>query len=179
MLTTQKTILIVVDVQGKLAQLMYQRELLFENLKKLIKGIRVLEIPILRLEQNPAGLGPTTPEIAELMPDNTPISKMSFSACATAEFMAALTAANRDQVLIAGIEAHICVYQTAMDLLKRSYAVQVITDAVSSRTPGNKEIALVKMRDAGVGMTSVEMALFELLGVAEGPAFKEIAKIVK
>jgi len=179
MLTTEKTVLIIVDVQGKLAQVIHQREFLFENLKKLIKGIRVLKIPILWLEQNPSGLGPTTAEIAELMSGVTPISKMTFNACATAEFMAALTATNRKQILIAGIEAHICVYQTALDLLKRSYAVQVVADAVSSRTLQNKEIALMKMRDAGVGMTSVEMALFELLKVAEGQSFKEIAKIVK
>jgi nicotinamidase-related amidase len=179
MLKTEKTALIVVDVQGKLAQVMVNREFLFENLKKLIKGIRVLKIPILWLEQNPAGLGPTLPEIAELMPGIKPISKMSFSACGNPEFMRALNAVNRTQVLVVGIEAHICVYQTAVDLLKLSYEVEVVTDAVSSRTLENKEVGLMKMRDAGVRLTSVETALFELLGVAEGPSFKEIAKIVK
>lgn len=179
MLRTEKTVMILVDVQGKLAQVMHNREFLFESLKKLIKGIRALEIPILWLEQNPVGLGPTTPEIAELMPHIKPISKMSFSACATPEFMEALNTADRTQALIAGIETHICVYQTAVDLLERSYEVQVVADAVASRTPENKEIGLMKIRDAGVGLTSVEMALFELLGVAEGKVFKEIAKIVK
>lgn len=139
----------------------------------------MLNIPILRLEQNPAGLGPTLPEIAELMPDITPIGKMSFSACGNPAFMQALKAADRSQLLLVGIEAHICVYQTAIDLLKRSYEVQVVADAVSSRTVENREVALMKMRDSGVGLTSVEMALFELLGVAEGRQFKEIAKIVK
>jgi nicotinamidase-related amidase len=179
MLATGKTGLVLIDVQGKLAQMMHNREFLFENLKKLIRGMRVLRIPILWLEQNPAGLGPTLPEIAELMPDLTPISKMSFSACGTPEFMQALKAADRPQILLAGIEAHICVYQTAIDLLTLSYEVQVVTDAVSSRTPENKEVGLMKMKDAGVGQTSVEMALFEMLGVAEGPSFKEIVKIVK
>jgi nicotinamidase-related amidase len=179
MLTPDKTGLVVIDVQGKLAQVMHNREFLVENLKKLIKGVRVLNIPILWLEQNPAGLGPTLPEIAELMPDITPIGKMSFSACGNPAFMEALEAADRTQLLLVGIEAHICVYQTAIDLLKRSYEVQVVADAVSSRTAENREIALMKMRDSGVGLTSVEMALFELLGVAEGRQFKEIAKIVK
>ncbi|MFH0725430.1 MAG: hydrolase [Pseudomonadota bacterium] len=179
MLTPDKTGLVVIDVQGKLAQVMHNREFLFENLKKLIKGVRVLKIPILWLEQNPAGLGPTLPEIAGLMPDITPISKMSFSACGNPAFMQSLEAADRAQLLLVGIEAHICVYQTAIDLLKRSYEVQVVADAVSSRTVENREVALMKMRDSGVGLTSVEMALFELLGVAEGRQFKEIAKIVK
>ena len=179
MLKAEKTVLIVVDVQGKLAQLMYEKQTLFENLRKIIKGIQVLGIPILWVEQNPEGLGPTIPEITELLAGIKPISKSSFSSCRNERFIQKLRAANRNQILIVGIEAHVCVYQTAVDLVDFGYEVEVVTDAVSSRTIENKKVALQKMRDTGVSLTSTEMALFELLGVAEGEQFREILKIVK
>ena len=171
--------LIVVDIQGNLAHLMHMKEILFKNVQKLIKGIQILGVPILWLEQNPRGLGPTIPEIADLLSNIQPISKMSFSGCRNDRFMQALEALNRKQVLIAGIEAHVCVYQTAVDLVDLGYEVQVVTDAVSSRNVEDKEIGLQKMRCAGVSLTSVETALFELLKVAEGEQFREIIKIVK
>jgi nicotinamidase-related amidase len=179
MLKMEDTTLLIIDVQGKLAHLMHDRQLLFENLQKLIKGIRVLGLPILWVEQNPVGLGPTIPEIADLITGIAPISKMSFSSCRNDRFVQALTALNRKQVLVAGIETHICVYQTAAGLVDMGYAVQVVADAVSSRSPQNKAIGLQKMSDAGAGVTSVETALFELLQVAEGAAFKEILRIVR
>ena len=179
MLKSKKTALIIVDVQGKLAQLMDAKETLFENLQKIIKGIQALGIPILWLEQNPEGLGSTIPEVSELLASIEPISKYSFSGCRNERFIHALKAANRNQFLIVGIETHVCVYQTALDLVDLGYEVEVVTDAVSSRTMDNKKVALQKMSDAGVGLTSTEMALFELLEVAEGDQFKEILKIVK
>lgn len=179
MLSIETTTLLLIDIQGKLAGLMHDKALLFNNLQKLVKGIQVLDIPILWVEQNPAGLGPTIPEVAELLPDVEPISKMSFSSCRNDRFLQALKALNRSQVLIAGIETHICVYQTAADLVDMGLEVQVVTDAVSSRTTANKAIGLQKMTDAGAVLTSVEAALFELLGVADGERFKEIIRIVK
>ena len=179
MLKSKNTALIVIDVQGKLAHMMYEKETLFENLQKIIKGILALDIPILWLEQNREGLGPTIPAVRELLTRIEPISKYSFSGGRNERFIQALKAANRSQILIIGIETHVCVYQTAMDLVDLGYEVEVVTDAVSSRTIDNKKIALQKMRDAGVGLTSTEMALFELLEVAEGKQFKEILKIVK
>jgi nicotinamidase-related amidase len=104
---------------------------------------------------------------------------MSFSSCRNDRFLQALNALNRKQVLIAGIETHVCVYQTAAELVDIGYDVQVVTDAVSSRNMENKEIGLQRMRDSGVSLTSVETALFELLKVAEGEQFREILKIVK
>lgn len=175
----ENTVLVIVDVQGNLAHLMHEKELLFKNMQNLIKGIQVLGLPILWVEQNPKGLGPTIPEIADILSDIQPIAKMSFSSCRNDGFVQAMKALNRKQVLIAGIEAHICVYQTAADLVDTGYEVQVVADAVSSRTLVNKEIGLQKMRDSGAGLTSVETALFELLKVAEGEMFKEILKIVK
>jgi nicotinamidase-related amidase len=179
MLKIENASLLIVDMQGNLAHSMYGKELLFRNVQKLIKGIQVLGIPIIWLEQNPQGLGPTIPEIADLLSDVRPISKMTFSCCQNDRFIQALKALNRRQVLIAGIEAHVCVYQTALDLVDLGYEVQVVTDAVSSRNVDNKEIGLQKMRDYGVGLTSVETALFELLKVAEGGRFRDILKIVK
>ncbi len=179
MLKMENVSLLIVDIQGNLAHAMHEKELLFKNMQKLIKGIQVLGLPILWVEQNPQGLGPTIPEIADILSNIQPISKMSFSSCRNDRFMKALRALNRKQVLIAGIEAHICVYQTAADLVALGYEVQVVSDAVSSRNPVNKEIGLQKMRDSGVSLTSVETALFELIRVAEGEQFKEILKIVK
>ena len=179
MLKIENSILLLVDIQGKLAHLMHEKELLFNNLQKLIKGVQVLGIPILWLEQNPIGLGPTIPEIADILTNAKPISKMSFSSCRNDRFLQALKNLNRQQVLIAGIETHICVYQTAADLVDMGVEVQVVTDAVSSRRLTDKEIGLQKMRDSGSSVTSVETALFELLKVAEGEPFKQILRIVK
>lgn len=179
MLAREYTILIIVDVQGKLAHLMHQKEALFENLQRIIKGAQVLGIPILWVEQNPEGLGPTIPEVAHLLPDVQPIRKLSFSCCGSDRFVEALEATKRAQVLLAGIEAHVCVYQTAVDLLGLGYDVQIVADAVSSRTAQNRQIGLVRASGAGATLTTVEMALFELLKVAKGPEFREILKIVK
>ncbi len=179
MLKIESTTLVIVDIQGHLAHLMHGKERLFKNVQKLIKGIQILGIPILWVEQNPQGLGPTIPEIADILSSIQPISKMSFSSCRNDGFLQSLNALNRKQVLIAGIEAHVCVYQTAADLVNIGYEVQVVTDAVSSRSVENKDIGLQRMKDSGVSLTSVETALFELLKVAEGEQFKEILKIVK
>ena len=179
MFTIENSVLVIVDVQGKLAQLMYQKDALFENLQKIIRGAQILQVPILWVEQNPKGLGPTIPEVAELLRDIEPISKLSFSCCANERFMQRLEALGHRQALLAGIETHICVHQTAMDLLQLGYEVQIVTDAVSSRTVENKQIGLEKIRAAGGVLTSVETALFELLRVAKGPKFKELLALVK
>ncbi|WP_020589716.1 hydrolase [Desulfobacter curvatus] len=179
MLEIENVVLLLVDIQGKLAHLMDRKELLFKNVQRLIKGVRTLDIPVLWVEQNPQGLGPTIPEIAAMLSDIQPISKMSFSSCRNDRFLKTLNDLDRKQVLISGIEAHICVYQTAVDLVDMGYEVQAVVDAVSSRSIENKEIGLQKMRDSGVSLTSVETALFELLKVAEGERFREIIRIVK
>ncbi|MBN1219792.1 MAG: hydrolase [Anaerolineae bacterium] len=180
MLNTNNTVLVVIDVQGKLAQLMYQKEELFTNLAKIIQGVQVLEIPIIWTEQVPEKLGPTLPELIDLLtPIAAPMAKSSFSCYGHPPFVAALNSLDRKQVLLTGIETHVCVYQTALDLLEAGYEVQIVTDAVSSRTQANKLVGLERMKEAGASLTSTEMALFELLQVAEGPQFKQIARIVK
>lgn len=180
MLTLDNTALIVIDVQGKLAQLMYQKEILFANLHRMIKGAQILEIPIVWTEQVPDKLGQTTPEIHRLLIETTqPISKASFSCCGHQPFMEQLRPLNRRQILLSGIETHICVYQTAIDLLEQNYEVEVVTDAVSSRSTENRQVGLMRMQEAGARLTTTEMALFELMRTAEGPKFKAIAKLVK
>jgi len=179
LLNKETAVLLVIDVQGKLAQLMHNKEALFDTLQRMIKGAKLLAMPIVWIEQNPKGLGPTIPEVAQLLKDYTPVEKHSFSCCGNTSFMESLNTVKRSQILITGIETHICVYQTVMDLLALKYEVQVVVDGVSSRTPENKQLALNKMQAAGATLTSTEMALFELLKVAEGEAFKEILKIIK
>jgi nicotinamidase-related amidase len=179
MLELDKCALVVIDIQEKLAQLMYRKEALLENAQKLIRGVQILDVPIIVTEQYPKGLGPTIREIAALFPDFKPLPKVAFSCCGDEGFQRELLAVDRRQVLICGIETHVCVYQTAVDLLASGYEVEVVADVVSSRTAENREVALQRMRDEGAGITSTEMALFDLMKVAEGPKFKEVSKIVK
>ena len=179
MLTIDNTALLVIDMQGKLAEVMHDKETLFANVQRMVQGAKTLNVPILVTEQVPEKLGATRPEIGQYLEGVEPISKSSFSCCGDEGFMTQITALNRQQILIVGIETHVCVYQTAVDLLNQDYEVQLVTDAVSSRTPENRQIGLNRIQDAGAALTSTEMVLFELLRVAEGPQFKEISKIVK
>jgi nicotinamidase-related amidase len=179
MLHIDNTVLLIVDVQEKLSKIILNREDLLASLVKVINGAQVLGVPIILTEQNPAGLGQTIPEVKLLLPDIKPVSKFSFSCCGEEVCVKQLAALKRSQILLGGIESHICVYQTAVDLVSRGYEVQVLVDCVSSRTQENKALGLEKMKEAGAGITSVETALFELMRVAEGKKFKEISKIVK
>jgi nicotinamidase-related amidase len=178
-LEIDQTLLLVVDVQTKLFAAMHEKEALLRNLQVLIKGAGILGLPIIATEQYPAGLGDTLAEVAALMPDVKPIDKMSFSCWGEKRCMEAVANSGRKQVLLAGIETHVCVYQTAMDLLDGGYGVQVVTDAVSSRTPANRDAGLQKMRDGGAGLTTIEIALFELLRTAESPNFRELSRLIK
>ncbi|MCX6013117.1 MAG: hydrolase [Chloroflexi bacterium] len=179
MFIKETTALVVIDIQEKLASVMSNKVKLIEHSLKLVKGMKVLDIPIIVTEQNPKGLGLTFPGIAEELAGNKPVIKLCFSCCDEPLFVQKIKALNRNQIVLAGIEAHVCVYQTALDLISMGYEVEVAVDCIDSRTVENKEIALRKMARAGVGLTSMEMTLFELLKVAEGARFKEILKIVK
>ena len=179
MLDRNDTALILIDLQVKLARAIHAAAELIANCVKLIRGLQALEVPILVTEQNPAGLGPTVPEAAELLAPVEPITKLSFSCCGEPAFTHALKGLGRKQLLLAGMETHVCVYQTAADLASGGYEVQIVADAVSSRDPGDKAVGLARARAAGATITSVETALFELLNVAEGDAFHRIIEIVK
>lgn len=179
-LSVSNTVLVVVDVQEKLAKVMQDRESLLVNLAKLIRGLKALRVPAMWLEQNPARMGETVPEIRELLVGQVPvISKMSFSCCGEQMFSDGLAATGCRQVLLSGIEAHVCVCQTAVDLLAAGYEVSVVADAVSSRNARDRDIALARMKDEGATLCSVEMVLFELLRTAEHPSFKDVLNIVR
>ncbi len=171
--------LVVIDVQGKLAQLMHNRDALFKSISILIQAAKILNIPILWCQQVPQALGPTVDCIRELLDGQTPIDKSSFSCWADSEFQRRFAAIDPAQAILCGIETHICVWQTAMDLNGQGIQTEVAADAVSSRTLVNKRIALKKMRQVGIGITSVEMVLFELLKTADHPSFKQIAGLIK
>jgi len=180
LLNVNNTGLIVVDFQGKLAQIVHESEKIHKKIEQLIKGVQLLELPIIWLEQYPEGLGPTTDNIKQLLEDNNqPIPKMTFSGCQTDEFKQTIEKIDIDNFLVVGVEAHICVYQTVRDLLKAGKHVEYVQDAISSRTLESKQIAISKMSLLGAFPTSVEMVLFELLKTAEHPHFREISHIIK
>ncbi len=179
MLEIQDCCLVVVDVQGKLAQLMVDKEALFKNLRILIQAAKILSLPILWCQQVPEALGPTIPEVADLLTGIEPIDKAAFSCCGQEQFSAQLNTLGKEQVLLCGIEAHVCIYQTAMDLMEGGLDVTVVADAVSSRTAQNRHIALTRLAAEGAHVSSTEMALFELLKTAQHPQFREIARLVK
>ncbi|MBU1193763.1 MAG: isochorismatase family protein [Proteobacteria bacterium] len=179
MFTIDRTVMILIDVQGKLAQIMYDRDHLFSSLQIIIQSMQILGVPVIWMEQIPKNLGNTAREISECIVDNQPIAKSSFSCCGEPEFLKAFEKTGRTQVLLTGIEAHICVFQTAYDLIHKGCEVQVVSDCVSSRTKENKDIGIHRIVQSGGQMTCVEMAVFELLGQAGGDKFKQIIKLIK
>ena len=179
MLQKEETVLVLIDIQGKLAQIVDESESVVHNIATVVQGVKALQMPILWLEQYPKGLGPTVEEISQHLTEETPIEKITFSAYQTEEFVRALEQTGRKKVLLAGIETHICVYQTAADLIANGYEVEVLADCVSSRTARNHEVGVQKMIQLGASISSVEMALFEMQQIAKGDTFKAISKLVK
>lgn len=179
LLNKDQTLLVIVDVQGKLARIVAESETMIANLEKLIQGVQLLNIPIIWLEQYPQGLGRTVPEIKQHLASLKPIEKVTFSANDNEQFVDELAKHNRNQLLITGIEAHICVYQTVAHLLAQDYEVNVVEDAISSRTIDNKRAGLEKMVSLGATKTTVEMALYEMLRSADSPYFKGVLEIIK
>jgi nicotinamidase-related amidase len=168
MVEIENCCLVVVDVQGKLAQLMWEKEKLFRNIGILIQAAKILDISIVWCQQVPDALGPTVPEIAELLEGIEPINKSAFSCCGDDQFNRRVEELGRQQVILCGIETHVCIYQTAADLLSRGFAVEE-----------NKQVGLERMAVDGANLSSVEMLLFELLKDAKHPKFRQIAKLVK
>jgi nicotinamidase-related amidase len=180
MLSKENTTLVLVDFQEKLIKAMCDKEDLIKSVEKLVRASNILGLPILWTEQNPRGLGPTIPEItSHLEGADPPHEKLAFSACGEPEFLESLKKLNRKQILLAGIESHVCVYQTAADLLEIGHEVQVVTDCTSSRTPSNRAIGWERMKLIGATLTSMETALFEMLGRAEGEEFKSMLPVIK
>jgi len=177
-LDRSRAALVVVDVQEGFRPAVLDFERVAHNVATLVRGARILGLPTLVTEQYPKGLGRTVAEVAEHL-DVTPLEKVCFSAVDAAGFTGALHEAQRDQVLLCGIETHVCVNQTAEDLIAEGVEVHVAQDAVSSRTADNRALGLHKMERSGAVTTSVETALFELLRQAGTPEFKEVQALVK
>ena len=175
-LDRERTALVVVDVQEAFRKALGNFDAVADAAGTLVQGARELGIPIVVTEQYPKGLGHTVPEVAEHLPAGlAPIEKVCFSAVAAEGF----ALGDRDQALVCGIEAHVCVNQTVLDLLDEQVKVQVAEDAVGSRTDANRQLGLHKMERAGAVLTSVETALFELLRGSDAPEFKQVQALVK
>jgi len=173
------SVIIIIDLQEKLFKVIHEKERLLENLQRLIEGSQILGVPVLLTEQNPHGLGATTPAVKLLLPDIKPIVKYSFSCCGEKNFLENLNMTQRKNIVLTGIESHICVYQSCVDLLNLGYSVHVVTDCVSSRTRENQTLGIQCMSNAGAFLTGTEMLLFELLRTAESDKLKAISRIVK
>jgi nicotinamidase-related amidase len=179
MINRNNAVLIIIDIQGNLAQVMHNKENLFTNNIRLIQGFKALKLPIVFTEQIPQKLGQTIPQIAVELDGIKAIAKESFSCCDEINFKESLEELKRSHIVLTGIETHVCVYQTALDLISSGYTVHLVADAVSSRTPENRQVGIDAMKSAGAHITSTEMVLFELLRTAADPKAKELFKIVK
>ncbi|HOE11916.1 MAG TPA: hydrolase [bacterium] len=178
-LRAASAVAIIVDIQERLIPVIQESERVIGQTLGLLNGCSVLKMPVIATEQYPKGLGPLVPEIRERIPSDLIFSKTTFSCCGSAEVMHFLSERACRQVILAGIEAHVCVLQTALDLVGHGYQVHVPFEATSSRCAKCQDIALERMRQAGVTITSVESALLEMLEDAAKPEFKEILKIIK
>lgn len=175
----ENTIGLVIDIQERLVPVMEEKELLVENCGKLIQGLQVLGVPLLVTQQYTKGLGETIPEIKSLISDFQYIEKKDFSCFDEPACSEKLVATGAKNVIICGIESHVCVLQTAIDLKEAGYVPVVVMDCISSRSFDNVDLAAERFRYEGILMTSLESVLFELTRSAGAPGFKEISKLVK
>lgn len=178
-LKKEDTIFVVVDFQEKLMPVMENKNDLEDKVCRLANAMKKLGIPHIVTQQYTKGIGETIPSIAEAIGKFTPIDKTSFSCMRNEEFAAKFEEADKDTVVICGIEAHICLQQTVLDLLTKGYKVYVPADCTSSRSSMDKLTSLDRMRDAGAVITTYESIVYELLGDAKAEEFKAISKIVK
>jgi nicotinamidase-related amidase len=169
---------LVVDVQERLTPVMWNFAPVEKYCRAMILAARELDLPVLATEQYPKGLGATHPTIREAL-GRQPLVKMHFSCGADPECTKALAATGRKQVIVVGMEAHVCVFQTVRDLLEAGYQIFVCADAVTSRQEEHRRIALEQMRDMGAVITSAETCIFDLLHVAGTAEFKKVSPLVK
>jgi nicotinamidase-related amidase len=179
MLNIRDTVLTVVDVQGKLARIVDRPEQTLQRIARLVHAADILDLAVAWTEQAPQKMGPTEESLRALLEPRRPLAKTAFSCCGDAAFVRFLQETGRRQVLLAGIEAHVCIYQTAADLLERGFEVHVAADAVSSRNPEDKTVALDRMRSEGAVVTSTEMSLLELVRDASHPAFRDVHRLIR
>ncbi|MEI7999603.1 MAG: hydrolase [Candidatus Omnitrophota bacterium] len=180
MIEIENSVLLVIDVQSKLANLMHDHDVLYHNIERFIKAFQVLQVPILWTEQAPDKIGPTVPQIHDLLfPIVKPIAKRSFSCWGSEEFVNQLRLTNRRQVVIVGIEAHVCVYQTARDLVSHGFEVFAIADGISSRSQLNCDRTLARMRQENIVVTVGEAIICDLIKTADHPKFKDVMSYIK
>jgi nicotinamidase-related amidase len=174
-------VLLIVDVQERLFNAMDadRRDETIRNIKVLAQSALRLGLPIVVTEQYPKGLGQTLPELRQLLPDARVVEKTAFSCCGADGFVDRLRATGAEEVIVAGMEAHVCVLLTALDLRGAGYHVTVAADAVCSRTRANAELGLAEARGAGVVVSSTETIVFRLLGRADTDVFREISKLLR
>lgn len=177
---SQSSQLVLIDVQSRLVQAMSDRKSLLRHCGILVNAAKLLAVPVLYTEQYPKGLGATDPVLAEPLADTTsPIEKTCFSCCGASQFNDALQANKRPQIILAGIEAHVCVLQTALELIHQGGQVFVVADATDARARENKALALDRLRQAGVVITSTESVLFEWLKDAKHEHFKSVTALIR
>lgn len=169
---------LIVDFQEKIANVMDRRDAVAQEIVRLIQGLRILDVPILITEQYRKGLGATSPLLTELLAGIEIIEKMTFSCVGQTKFWEKLRATKRRQIIVAGIETHICVLQTVLDLLANGYQVHVPISATCSRSDANRDNALHRMEHAGAILTNTESILFELLVEAGTEEFKHVRKLI-
>jgi nicotinamidase-related amidase len=177
----QQPVLVIIDVQERLFNVMdaERRDDMIRNVKILGAAARRLGVPVVVTEQYPRGLGRMLPELRTLLDGVTPIEKTAFSCCGASGFVDRLRTLDAGPVILTGIEAHVCVLLTALELLERGFRVSVVADAACSRTPANLELGLAQARQAGAVVTSTETVVFQLLGRADTDEFREISKLLR
>ncbi len=178
-ITSDDTVLLIIDIQDRLAAVMDEREMVVRNTTHLIELSKLFDIPLVLTEQYPKGLGPTVSEIRDALKEYQPIEKLTFSCCGAEGFLEAIKKTNRKKVLVTGMETHICVLQTCLDLLDEGLEVYLIADALTSRRPYDKSIALDMLREAGGMVTTTEAVLFQVLKKAGTEEFKIISRRIK
>ena len=179
LVSKEVTAAVVVDIQEKLVPHIHEHERLLENCRILISGLKALDVPLIVTEQYSKGLGPTVESIREVLGDYSPVEKMSFSCCGSEEFLSCLKLTGKKFVIVCGMEAHVCVLQTCLDLSAQGYHPILIEDCVSSRKPNDKRIAIDRMRQWGITISTYESILFELCKIAGTDTFKTISRLVK
>jgi nicotinamidase-related amidase len=178
-LDKEKTGLLIIDLQEKLMQVMGQRQRVADNIKKLVLLSKLFDFPVILTEQYPKWLGPTLPEVAESLPACQPISKLHFNCCDVDAFNHRLDSEDLRNVIVTGVESHICVFQTCVSILERGYRVHVPQDAVDSRTDENWRVGLDLMKQAGAVITSTETVIYQILKKAGTKEFKQMLKVIK
>jgi nicotinamidase-related amidase len=178
-LDINKSVLVVVDIQEKFVSAIHEADRVINNTTKLIQAANMLKIPVICTEQYPRGLGHTVDSLKEYLTEASFFEKTTFSCCHDDEILKYMNSLNKKQVIVTGIECHVCVNQTVHDLLYLDYIPHVIADAVSSRHPYNYEMGLQKMQNSGAVISTTEIALFECLKNAKNEKFKDIQKLIK